>query len=274
MVLNHLSKFSFIVPKDIAYNIDAGKISYYAENGLIDAKGEFTNVLIGGTDPYADIDDEGPEIELYLNDERFEDGGMTNPEPYIHALLYDLHGINTSGSGIGHDITAVLDEDDPNPYILNDYFVADIDDYQRGRVRYQLSEIEKGEHSLMLKAWDVYNNSSEAMIGFVVDVSDGLVIETIINYPNPAVESTNFQYTHNVPDEEHDIVLEVFDISGRLITRVEQKQFESGFVSSPIYWDLRNSNGDLLSPGIYPYRLKVTTPLGTGYINQKLIIIR
>ncbi len=266
--------FSFVVPKDISYNVDNGKISYYAENGILDAKGDFRGVNIGGTNEDADEDFDGPDISLYMNDKRFADGGITNKEPFIHALLYDLHGINTSGAGIGHDIVAVLDGDDINPYILNDYYEATTDNFREGKVRYQLTDLEEGEHELAVKAWDVFNNSSEALIGFVVKASDDLLLEKVISFPNPAEYYTQFQYTHNMPDEEHEVILEVFDISGRLVTRIEQVQYESGFVSMPLYWDLRGSGGEMLSPGLYPYRLKVTTPIGTSYINEKLIILR
>ncbi len=273
-VTNGRFSFSFIIPKDISYNVDSGKISYYAENGIIDAKGDFRAVNIGGTNEYAEIDLEGPEINLFMNDMRFEDGGMTNSEPYLLAHLYDLHGINTSGAGIGHDILAVLDDESDQLYVLNDYYEADVDDFRSGKVRYQLLDLDEGTHELTVKAWDVYNNSSMASIGFTVESSNGIVVEKVINFPNPANEFTQFQYTHNVPDELHKIHLEVFDISGNRVASIEKSQYETGFVSAPVGWDLKGSGGSILSPGVYPYRITVSTPAGTGHINQRLIIIR
>jgi hypothetical protein len=273
-VHNGRFQFSFVVPKDISYNIDYGKISYYAENGAIDAKGEFRGVLIGGSNEEAADDFDGPEINLFMNDNRFKDGGMTDSDPYIYAELFDQMGINTTGVGIGHDIVALLDENSQEPYVLNDYYEATVDDYQSGTVRYQLHDLESGEHQLLLKVWDVYNNSAESSIGFVVILGDGLILESVYNYPNPANEVTYFQYTHNSPGEEHEVTLEVFDLSGRLVTRICETRYESGFVSQPLEWDLKSSGNEYLSPGIYPYRLRVKTSLGTSYINQKLIIMR
>ena len=66
-----------------------------------------------------------------MNDENFVSGGITNENPTLLANLYDENGINTA-SGIGHDITAILDGDETNVYKLNDYYIAAIDDYQRG----------------------------------------------------------------------------------------------------------------------------------------------
>ncbi len=266
--------FSFVVPKDISYNIDYGKISYYAENSVIDAKGEFREILIGGTADNPAEDYSGPLIDLYMNDTLFIDGGITNNEPYIYAELFDEMGINTSGVGIGHDIIALLDDNYQGPYVLNDYYEATVDDYQSGIVRYQLRDLEQGEHFLSMKVWDVYNNSSEAFISFVVEAGNGLILESVINYPNPATDYTSFQYTHNVPDEDHQVTLEVFDLSGRLVTRFSEIRYESGFVSMPLVWNLNSSGNSYLSPGIYPYRLTVKTSAGTASINQKLIIMR
>ncbi len=273
-VSNGRFQFTFVVPKDISYNIDFGKISYYAENGSIDAKGEFREVLIGGTDDDAADDFDGPLIDLFMNDNRFINGGITNNEPYIYAELYDEMGMNTSGVGIGHDIAAILDENYQEQYILNDYYEATVDDYQSGIVRYQLRDLENGEHFLSLKVWDVFNNSSEASISFIVENGDDMILKSVYNYPNPANEYTYFQYTHNAPDEDHEVTLEVFDLSGRLVARISETRYESGYVSNPLEWNLRSSGNSILSPGIYPYRLRVKTSLGTAYINQKLIILR
>ena len=273
-VQNGRFSFSFLVPKDISYSIGNGKISYYATNKLVDAKGEYTGLFIGGTNENAEADYTGPEIDLYMNDERFTEGGMTNRSPYLLAKLYDDNGINTTGIGIGHDIVATLDYDDYNSMILNDFYESETDDFRSGRVFYQLSDLEEGEHTISLKAWDVYNNSSENLIGFVVTESDGMFLEKIVSFPNPANEHTTIQYTHNAPGEDHEVLLEIFDLSGRLVTSISRTYYETGFVSAPLEWDLKNSSGSDLGAGIYPYRLTVTTSLGKSFINQKLIIIR
>ncbi len=264
--------FSFVVPKDISYNLGQGKISYYAENGSIDAKGETREIFIGGTDNTVEMDYDGPDIELFMNDERFVDGGMTNSNPYLYAKLHDTNGINTTGIGIGHDLTAILDWDDLKPYVLNEYYLSDTNDYRSGKVLYPLSELEDGEHYLTMKAWDVFNNSSIADISFVVTTAPDLIVNKVLNYPNPAFDYTEFQYTHNFPGEEHQVILEIFDLSGRLVSSISRTMYESGFVSTPLPW--KRSLGSNLRAGIYPYRLSVTTSGGTSYISQKLIILR
>ena len=107
---------------------------------------------------------------------------------------------------------ATIDFEDYNALMLNDFYESETDDFRSGSVFYKLSDLEEGEHTLLLKAWDVYNNSSEEIIGFVVNESDGLILEKIVNFPNPASDYTTIQYTHNAPGEDHEIILEIFDI--------------------------------------------------------------
>ena len=87
-----------------------GKISLYSktENQLSDQRGYNFDIKIGGVNLNAPEDNIGPTIELFMNDESFVSGGITNENPTLLAKLYDENGINTA-SGIGHDIVAILD---------------------------------------------------------------------------------------------------------------------------------------------------------------------
>jgi hypothetical protein len=58
--------------------------------------------------------------------------GITNSSPFLLALLEDENGINTAPEAeSGHDITAVLDGDVSNPYVLNDYYQTNTNDLQK-----------------------------------------------------------------------------------------------------------------------------------------------
>ena len=178
-------EFNFVVPKDVGMQVDFGKFSFYSKenNSLQDKSGYDLSVLMGGINENADEDNIGPEIELFMNDESFINGGITNENPNLIVKLFDENGINTS-SGVGHDIIATIDSNQENSYVLNDYYEANIDDFQNGTINFPLSDISPGSHILTLKAWDVYNNSSESEIEFTVfDEDQDLVIENVINYP-------------------------------------------------------------------------------------------
>jgi len=263
--------FSFVVPKDISYGLGSGKIMYYADNGEEDAHGAFENFNIGGNG--SDIsDNEGPDIELFLDSEEFRSGDITGSSPVLLANLTDENGINTVGTGIGHDITAVLDGDYSNVFVLNNYYQANTDSYTSGSISYPLSDISVGHHTLTLKAWDVANNSSEVEIEF--EVTSDLLIREISNYPNPVSEYTYFVLEHNQNDETLDVIFDIYDLAGRSVDRFQTSVGSSAGTTNPIRWDLTESNV-AATPGIYIYRAIVQN--GDGIISTKsgkLIIAR
>lgn len=273
-VTNGEFSFQFIVPKDIAYNLGPGKISYYAENGVTDANGYSRDVIIGGSDNNAESDDLGPEVALYLNDESFAFGGITNENPLLLARVSDDHGINTVGNGIGHDLTAVLDENTNNSYVLNDYYESDLDDYKQGTIKYPFNDLSEGRHTLKIKVWDVYNNSSEAYTEFVVAKSAELALEHVLNYPNPFTTNTKFFFEHNQPCDKLHVGIQVFTISGKLVKSINETIQTEGFRAEPIEWDGRDDYGQKIARGVYVYHLKVKNCSGaTADAYERLVIL-
>jgi hypothetical protein len=117
-VSNGEFSFSFIVPKDIENNYAHGKVSYYASNdNKEDASGHDDSFIIGGLADNVIYDYDGPLVSLYMNTRDFIFGGMTNSDPFLLVDIEDFSGINTVGNGIGHDITAILDNNTSNPFI-------------------------------------------------------------------------------------------------------------------------------------------------------------
>ncbi|WP_406684856.1 type IX secretion system sortase PorU [Seonamhaeicola sp. MEBiC1930] len=280
-VSNGVFEFDFVVPKDIGIPVGYGKISFYAENeeSLEDQTGASVNTIrIGGINENAAEDNIGPVITLYMNDENFVSGGITNESPTLLAKLEDENGINTS-SGIGHDIVAIIDGDETNPIVLNDYYQTEVDDYQKGVVSFPLSNIEPGLHTMTLKAWDVYNNSSIAEIQFVVyDENQELVINNVLNYPNPFVNYTEFWFNHN-SSEALDVSIQIFTVSGKLV-RTLNGQTTGGFkstssLSKDIVWDGRDDFGDKIGKGVYIYKLTVYSSLSNKKVEkiEKLVIL-
>jgi hypothetical protein len=270
-VSNGSFSFSFVVPKDISYSQGQGKIVYYADNGDDDAHGAFDNFYIGGSD--SDVsDDQGPEISLYMDSKDFESGDVTSKNPTLLAYLSDENGINTVGTGIGHDITAILDDDYSDVWDLNNYYVADKDDYTQGTVEYPLSDLSTGVHTLKLKAWDVANNSSEVEIEF--EVTGDFIIDEISNYPNPLSSYTYFVVSHNQSGETLDAILFIYNQHGQLIDQFQTEVGSSGNTTNPIRWDLGES-GVLAAAGMYVYRVVLQNSEGViASKSGKMIIAR
>jgi hypothetical protein len=274
-VKNGRFSFEFMVPKDITYSYGQGKLVYYAQDTLTDGNGYFDNFIIGGTNGTGEPDLVGPEISLYLNDEYFNNQGITNTNPVIYARIYDESGINTVGNGIGHDITGIIDGNVADPVILNEYFEADLDNFTRGSLSYPMTNLSEGWHSLRVKVWDVYNNSSEAVIEFNVIPDDNPIMANVYNYPNPASDHTSFTFEHNKPGDALQVTISIFNMEGRIIAVLEETIITGGFSSTPLEWDLRDNSGGMLPGGIYPYRIRITDSSGSYTESyQKLVVIR
>lgn len=261
-VINGRYTFSFRMPRDINYQFGAGRLGLYAENGTSDAMDAFTGFIVGGLGNGSGSDQEGPFIKCYLNDEQFVNGGITNESPVLLVKLADSSGINTAGTGIGHDLIVTLDNDNNQYFILNDFYQSDLDDYQKGALRFQLPALEPGPHTLRVKAWDVVNNSSEAELAFTVVNDEELVLSHVLNYPNPFTTKTQFWFEHNKPGQNLVVRLQIFTITGRVIKMLEQTINTPGTRSSELEWDGRDEYGDKVGRGTYLYKLSVTTTEG------------
>lgn len=257
-VTNGQFSFSFVVPKDINYAGGKTRVSLYAENGITDANAADTSFFVGGTTNSNNADRTGPHISAWLNDEKFKNGGITNENPILIARLYDSSGINTSGTGIGHDITAVIDGNERNILVLNDYYESDRDSYQSGIIRFQLPTLEPGKHSLRLKAWDVVNNSAETTIDFIVEKKEKLLITKVLNYPNPFINRTNFSFEHNQSNTDLEVSIDIFNAGGGLVKRIKQILNTAGSRNCQLEWDGTDENRKKLQRGIYFYRIIVT----------------
>lgn len=276
-VANGLFEFEFVVPRDIQIPVGKGRVSLYAkrDNVLDDQAGVNLDLNIGGLNENAPIDNEGPLIRLYMNDESFVSGGITDDSPILLAKLEDPNGINTA-SGIGHDIVAVLDGDESNPFLLNEFYQAEVDDYTKGTTNYKFRDLEDGLHTLTLKAWDVYNNSSTAEIQFIVAGNDKLEIKRVLNYPNPFVNYTEFWFNHNRPDETLEVQVQVFTVTGKVVWTKNATLPPSGsFLCREITWDGRDDFGDRIGKGVYIYKITVKSALTNHRVEkfEKLVIL-
>jgi len=289
-VVNGRFSFTFIVPRDINYSFGNGRISYYAADAttLIDANGHYNGIIIGGTDPNAASDQVGPQVDVFMNDERFAFGSLTDANPTLLVKLYDLSGINTVGNSIGHDLsgqhlfpkvsqTTTSLTGETKTYSLNDSYLADMDDFQRGTVRYPLRNLPDGKHTINVEAWDVYNNVGHGNTEFVVASSASLALQHVLNYPNPFTTSTNFQFDHNMPNQSLEIQIQIFTIAGSLVKTISENRLSEGYHVRDIHWDGLDDYGQTLARGTYIYKISVRSSSGLQVENsvyQKLVLLR
>jgi len=278
-VSNGTFSIKFIVPKDINYAIGYGKISYYAadvnQKPYRDASG-MDSIIIGGANLNAKTDNTPPQVRLFMNDENFGFGGITNPNPILIAKLFDDNGINTSSSSIGHDIEAILDNNTKYPIVLNTYYQSELDDYKRGFIKYPYYNLTEGKHSIKVKAWDVYNNLGEGYIEFIVSSSAEIALNKVLNYPNPFTTNTYFQFEHNKPGELLDVNINILSISGKVVKSIHQKIVTEGFrVDKQISWDGRDEYGDRIGKGAYIYQVSIRDSKGNNATKyEKLVLLQ
>lgn len=275
-VANGLYSFSFIVPKDIAYNFGYGRVSLYAsESNGREANGFNDSIMVGGAATSFVADNTGPQIRLYLNDNKFVSGGLVNDQPTLLARLNDSSGINTVGNGIGHEITAIINQNTNQPINLNRFYQSKLDDFREGEIRYPLSKLDPGTYTLRLKAWDVYNNSSEEQIEFVVADGQQLKIKNLLNYPNPFTTQTRFHFDHNRPGVPMEATLRIHSVSGQLVKSMKMTLQSAGTHDDSFQWDGFDEFGDRLGRGVYFYTIHLQSSDGQSVqARQKLVLLK
>ncbi|NVO10474.1 MAG: type IX secretion system sortase PorU [Bacteroidales bacterium] len=275
-VKNGVFSINCFIPKDINYHVGTGRISLFATNGSEAGAGYNQTILIGGINSNPSSDDKGPTINIFLNDSKFVSGGISGSNPKLIVELIDSSGINTTGTGIGHDLIATVYSNDEKNIILNDYYKADNDSYKRGKAEFQLTNLNIGSNKIKVKAWDSYNNSSENEISFLVANDDKLSISHLLNYPNPFTDNTAFYFEHNQPFTDLNILIQIYSPSGKLVKTIHhQESTASGFRIGPIQWDGKDDFGSRIGRGVYFYRLRVITSNGkSAEQQQKMVLLK
>jgi hypothetical protein len=267
---------TFVVPKDINYNPGLGKVSLYAFDGTnqVDAHG-YRHAPVGGADPTAPQDTIPPVIALFMDNESFVFGGLTGQNTTLLADLSDNSGINTTGAGIGHEITATVDRDPNKLIVLNETYVAKLDNFRAGRVQYLFKDLATGPHTLRVKAWDTYNNSSEQEIEFIAARSEQLALDHVLNYPNPFAGTTTFHFDHNRSGDDLDVQVQIFTIAGKLVRTLTATVPSSEAHQKSISWNGRDEFEDQLARGVYVYRISVRSPRdgSTASKFEKMVIL-
>jgi len=274
-VTNGHYSYTFVAPKDINYEFGKGKISSYAQSDVTDAAGSDTTLAVGGFSDNPVLNNTPPIVKPYIGDSLFINGGITGRNTSLFVELFSKTGINVTGNGAGHDLTAVLDDNTQQPYVLNDYYETLPNTYQQGYVNFPITGLADGRHSITVRAWDVNDNLGEGTVDF--QVVDGQVVEVqnLMNYPNPFRDLTHFVFEHNHPNEQLDAQINIYNISGILVRTLNQSFMPTGSRTNQLDWDGTDNSGAKLPSGVYVYRLNLSTQNGIqSSAYQKLVISR
>ncbi|MBQ9639018.1 MAG: type IX secretion system sortase PorU [Bacteroidales bacterium] len=271
-VRNGRFTYSFVVPRDVAYTYAKGKLSHYAHSASANATGSYDNILFGGFNDEAVINESRPNIQLFIGDSSFVNGGYTNESPTLFAILTDSLGINAVGSGIGHDIVATLDGNANDVVVLNDFYQHDVFRSDRGYVYYSFTGLKPGPHTLTLKAWNIYNYSQQATIQFRVRSSDTAAIAQFFAYPNPAADQVRIYTEYCAAATIKSASISIYNHLGQLITTLNPIIDSEHNTLRPIDWQLRSSSGAPLPHGLYLCRLNIQTADGESLSSTTKIV--
>ncbi|MEL6444098.1 MAG: type IX secretion system sortase PorU [Bacteroidota bacterium] len=277
-------RVAFVVPRDVSYSGAPARIAVYARSATLDGAGATEDVVISTTAGAGSSDTAGPRMTLRFATEAdlsgepssdevpqasFVDGGLVGPEPTLVVRLEDETGINTVGSGVGHQLLLTLDGDAAGAIDIGSSFEGDLNDASSGTIRFILPEQAEGPHTLTVRAWDVANNSTEATLSYVVAGDEDLVIQNVLNYPNPTPGPTDFVFEHNQPPgTPARVQLRIYTLAGRPIATLDDVAtlpsgtLEGNLVRIP--WQGLDDDFDRLASGVYLYRLRVEVERAEG----------
>ncbi|MHA4736772.1 type IX secretion system sortase PorU [Dyadobacter sp. MSC1_007] len=218
-------KCTLVMPKDIDYRIGLGRVSVYAtrSDSTLDAAAQLP-VTVGGSAPLG-TDKTPPQLSGYLNAPSFRDGDTVEPSSILLLHMSDENGISVSKAGIGHDITATLN--DTLTIVLNDYYVADLDDYTSGKVVFPLENLPTGKYVIRLKVWDAYTNFSEIAFGFLVGPAKGIQLNALNVYPNPFERDLSFELSHSRVNEDVELIFNILLANGQQVGTFRKLYYNS-----------------------------------------------
>ncbi|MGM9805797.1 MAG: type IX secretion system sortase PorU [Candidatus Aphodosoma sp.] len=264
MVTNGRFEVRFIVPKDIKYNFGAGIVIMYAadpERGF-EGNGHCNNLIIGGENPDIEWENDGPEISMYLNSNQFKNGDRVNENPLFVANISDKSGINTVGTGFGHDIILKLDNDPQQEYILNSYYESVYGRYDKGHIHYQLTDLQEGKHTLYFRVWDMQNNSSSAQLDFEVVKGLAPEVNNLTVYPNPVKGQANIIIENDRPNQPAEVYVYVYDFSGKMVWTNNGYYTTDTSNRITMQWDINDAGSRGIANGLYLVKAVMTDTNG------------
>jgi len=261
-ITNGYFNLNFVIPKDINYEIGEGRALFYAHNEITDAAGAW-KFLIGGSEDVIEVDSMGPVVKAFIQDTLFNTSFKVNSNAYFMATAEDESGLNATGTGIGRDMEVIIDKgtDQEIRYVANSYFSFDKNSYKSGVIHMPLYNLNPGKHIAYCKVWDVYNNSGFDEVEFIVSPKRTLIIGEVSASPNPVNSNAdlNISFSHNLLEEDLNIMIDIYDMSGRKLAEWSKIAFFANSketISCPLNELFGGRNK---TSGIYLYRITVQT---------------
>lgn len=254
-IKNGFMQAGFILPAQVGNGSKPIRMQLTATSGINSAIQIFDTIYVKSNALNFQKDTIGPEIDAYLNEPKFKQGDWSTQSPVLFIRLKDSAGIQSSGNALGRDLSIWIDNN-PNPILFNNYFVADMDTYQSGTASISLPTFSVGKHFIIIKAWDLLGNGAKDTIYFEVPPLSGLLYKKPFNYPNPVQLNSRFGFETNQVGKTLLVNFEILNHNG-LILYSKFTGIENAATKFYIDWDGKTKDGGLLAPGVYYYRFTI-----------------
>jgi len=268
-VTHGIFSVDFLLPKEVSLQKNL-KIQLTAYNEVSDAMVIYDKIIAMQSGELLIKDLEGPNLRIFLNDSNFKEGGWAATKSNLFLEITDTSGIQTSGNALGHDIVLTIDNDYKNAIVLNNYFIADLDTYQKGKLNFALPLLTEGDHFITVKVWDLLGNSTSKTLHFEVPKSNDLSIRNLYNYPNPFHSYTQFSFEHNQLGRSLEINLSLYDSRGNLLFT---KPLDGTYIANRVVvnWDATGMGSSQIEAGLYYFKLTISDGILTRFLTNKLI---
>ncbi|MCS7152502.1 MAG: type IX secretion system sortase PorU [Bacteroidia bacterium] len=266
-------RLTFYLPIDLLPEAGYGRISAWAQasDGRTAAGAESRFVVCCPDTGLSTLS--SPKVKVFINDTTWISGGWTHPNPLLIGFFSDTLGINLSSLAVGRELKAILNGQE---YFLSEYYRAQPDKPNQGKVEYRFSNLPEGEYRLQLRAYNLAGQEGSAETTFIVAEVGKLKLGRVFNYPNPFTTHTRFFFEHNQPGQSLEARVLIYTISGRLVQTLTAPIVSNSNLSQEIVWDGLDAHGERLGRGVYIYRLEVRNP-ATGesaQVMEKLVLLR
>lgn len=261
----------FIVPKDVTLSSDRCRIHTFTFDAAdsLDGMGVSRSLRIDCVSLTSVEDRTGPTIGIYLDSRRFQPGDIVRSTPVLIVDLWDESGINTTGIGIGHKIEAWVD-DNLDALDLTEFFETSPSDSRGGTAQKQLSGLTPGVHSIRVRAWDVWNNYSEARTWFLVSTNDSIIQTGWVTVaPQPFSDNVTITYNHN-QSTPVTARLSIAQLDGRLVWQHEA--IPTDVHSTSFVWDGRSAEGYSLPAGVYSFTIEIANQFGSRAVIRGFLV--
>ena len=247
-VVNGIFKGSMIVPMEVKASNENVLLRVYAhqDNSSVMVNG-FNDKLV--MKPYYESvavnDTQAPVIDaMYINDEAtFTDGAVVGAKSMVYITARDNEAINLQSNSVTNGLNLMLDGGNTSYSDIDCYVTAGADGKSIS-VKYPLSDIAEGLHTLTFTVTDLKGQRASRTITFMVGQKGGatLVADKLPVYRG---ETVNFDVESTVKGNP-EYVVRVTDAVGKLVWKTHTSTF-------PVAWNLTDNQGQQVPAGLYRY---------------------